>query len=128
YRLDGFNAEANGKTFDPPLELGDARGFRFTCGYDNWYDQDIGWGFGIQEMCVMLGMAEADLLFDGSVLSGSRVVDVVDGVRMYEGSCLVLSYAKHADQGPPTPEEIEGPLYVPPVDPTDAGIPAVPTC
>jgi hypothetical protein len=128
YRLDGFNAEPNGKTFDPPLDLGDARGLRFTCGYDNWYDQDIGWGFGIQEMCVMLGLAKADLIFDGTVLSGSRIVDVVDGVRMVEGSCLVLSYTRQANQGPPTPEEIDGPLYVPPVNPADADIPPVPEC
>jgi hypothetical protein len=128
YRLEGFNGEPNGKTFDPPLDLGDARGLRFTCGYDNWYDQDIGWGFGIQEMCVMLGLARADLVFDGTVLSGSRIVDVVDGVRMYEGSCLVLSYPKHADQGPPSEAEIEAPLYVPPVDPADAGLPPVPEC
>ena len=128
YRLDGFNGEPNGQTFDPPLDLDDARGLRFTCGYDNWTDQNVGWGFGNQEMCVMLGLAEADMIFDGTVLSGSRIVDVVDGVRMVEGACLVLSYPKHADQGPPTPEEIEGPLYLPPVDPASAGVPPVPPC
>jgi hypothetical protein len=128
YRLHGFNAEPNGKTFDPPLDLGDAQGLRFTCGYDNWYDQDIGWGLGIQEMCVMLGLARADMIFDATVLSGSHVVDVVDGVTMYEGPCLVLSHPKQPDQGPPTPDEIEGPLYVPPVDASDADRPPVPQC
>lgn len=128
YRLEGFNADSNGKTFDPPLDLSDARGLRFTCGYDNWYDQDIGWGIGIQEMCVMLGMAETDLLFDGSVISGSRIVDVVDDIEMHEGSCVTLSYPKSSDQGPPTPEEIAAPLYVPPTDPSDDGVPPVPKC
>jgi hypothetical protein len=128
YRLEGFNGEPNGKTFDPPLDLSDIRGLRFTCGYDNWTDQNIGWGFGMQEMCVMLGMAKADLIFDATVLSGSQIVDVQDEVIEVEGPCLVLSHPKHADQGLPTEKEVDAPLYLPPVDSSTVGIPPVPPC
>jgi hypothetical protein len=56
------------------------------------------------------------------------VVDVVDGIQYRTGSCLSLGSAKSADQGMPTAEEIAAPLYVPPTNPEDAGIPPVPEC
>ncbi len=128
YQLEGFNAEANGKTYDPPLDLSVGDGLAFTCGYDNFRSEDVGWGFGDQEMCVMLLLVESQLLMDGSVLSASHFVDQVDDVAMYEGSCLTIGHAKNAEQGPPTQAEIDGPFYLPPQLDDDADLPPVPVC
>lgn len=128
YHLEGFNAEANGRTYDPPIPLGDGNGLSFTCGYDNFRSQDVGWGIGDQEMCVMLLLVESDLLMDGSVLSASHFVEEKDGVHYYEGSCILVGYPKSGEQGPPTQAEIDGPLYVPPVGEGDVDLPPVPVC
>ncbi|MGB1015437.1 MAG: hypothetical protein ACPG4T_14975, partial [Nannocystaceae bacterium] len=117
FELDGFNADANGKVFDPPIDLTGADGFKFTCGYNNWTNENVGWGIDDQEMCVMLGLADSQTMLDASVSSGSNVVGVDGGVVMNEGPCGIVAAPKNPSQGPPTPEEIEGPLYVPPSDP-----------
>ena len=44
FRLEGFNADANGVTFDPPLDLPGATGLKMSCGYDNWTSEDVQWG------------------------------------------------------------------------------------
>jgi mono/diheme cytochrome c family protein len=128
YQLEGFNADANGQTYDPPVDLTDGEGLAFTCGYDNFRNQDVGWGIGDQEMCVMLLFVESDLLFDGSVVSGSQPVAAEDGIRFYEGGCLVIGYPRSDDQGPPRPDELTAPLYVPPQTDHDASLPPVPEC
>jgi hypothetical protein len=128
YSLDGFNADANGKTFDPPLELPGATGFEYTCGYNNWTNKTITWGNGDGEMCVMFILGESEAMLGGTVLSDSTAVGVVDGVVEYEAPCFDIAQAKAPGQGMPTPEEIAAPLYVPPVDPADQGLPSVPPC
>lgn len=128
YSLDGFNGSANGLTFDPPLDLPGATGLSFTCGYDNWRTEDVTWGNGGGEMCVMLALVESDATMGASVDLGNHLVDVVDDVQMYEGTCLGIALNKPADQGMPTPQEVAAPLYLPPVDPDDQGIPPVPQC
>jgi hypothetical protein len=127
FHLDGFNASSNGKSFDPPIDLTGANGFSFTCGYDNWRDQTIGWGIGDQEMCVMLGLADSAVLMDASVQVG-EVVGEQDGVVMNEGACEAVGLPKNEAQGLPTPDEIAAPMYVPPTDPADADLPPVPVC
>ncbi len=127
YRLDGFNADANGQAFVEPIDLTGANGFRFTCGFDNWTDQTVGWGIGDQEMCVMLGLADSKVIMDGNVPSG-EIVGTEGEILLNEGNCSVIGLGKHAEQGPPTQEEIDGPLYVPPTDPGDAGLPPVDDC
>ena len=126
YELDGFNGEANGLTFDPPLDLAGLTGLRFTCGYDNWRESEVGWGIGDQEMCVMLALAESDILMDVSVNGGTQAVGELDGVLQYESSCDFLGVPKSVEQTMPTDAEIEGPFYVPPSG--DPGIPPVPAC
>jgi hypothetical protein len=128
YQLEGFNAEANGKTYDPPIDLALGNGLAFTCGYDNFRSEDVHWGIGDQEMCVMLLLVESQLLMDGSVISASHFVDQHDDIADYEGSCLTLGYRKSADQGPPTETEIDGPFYLPPVADNDVDLPPVPVC
>lgn len=127
FRLDGFDASSNGKSFDPPIDLTGAQGFHFTCGYDNWLDKAIGWGIGDQEMCVMLGLADSAVLMDASVQNG-KISGEADGVVLNEGACAAIGLPKNAAQGMPTAEEIAAPLYVPPSTPDDAELPEVPTC
>jgi hypothetical protein len=128
FRLEGFDGDGNGRTFSPPLELVGATGLRVTCGYDNWRSDNVLWGDGDGEMCVMMALIEADAVMAGTVASGSRIVDVDDDITMHEGSCFELVLAKHPDQGMPTQAEMNAPLYLPPVDPADADIPPVPAC
>ena len=128
FRLEGFDGDANGRTYSPPLELTGATGLRVTCGYDNWRSENIRWGNGDGEMCVMLALIEAEAVMAGTVGSGTRIVDVQDDVTMFQGSCFPIVTAKHRDQGMPTQAEIDAPLYLPPVDPADADIPPVPAC
>jgi hypothetical protein len=127
FRFDGFNAGSNGQSFDPPIDLTGADGFRFTCGYDNWRNESVGWGVGDQEMCVMLGLADSAVLMDGTVGTGT-IVGEQDGIVMNEGSCQVIGLAKNEAQTMPTAAEIAAPLYVPPSSPGDADLPPVPEC
>jgi hypothetical protein len=128
YSLDGFDGQANGKTFDPPLDLPGATGLSVTCGYDNWRSQDVTWGNGEGEMCVMLALVETEAIMGASVELGSSVVGTDGDVLLYEGLCLGVALPESADQGMPTPDEIAAPLYLPPVDPDDQGIPPIPEC
>ncbi len=126
FELDGFNADANGQVFDPPIDLTDASGLKFTCGYNNWTNSNVGWGIGDQEMCVMLGLADGRALIDANVSGDSKVVGVDGGVVMNEGPCTILAAPIAELQGDPTQEEIDGPLYVPPSDPAEPSDPVDP--
>lgn len=128
YRLEGFNGEGNGRTFDPPLELPGATGLKFTCGYDNWRDQRIRWGNGEGEMCVMLALVEAGAVMGSSVDAYNHIVAVEDGIYYNEGLCLTAAAARSPQQGPPTGDERRAPMYLPPVDPADEELPPVPAC
>ncbi|MEM9453131.1 MAG: hypothetical protein AAGF11_03070 [Myxococcota bacterium] len=129
YRLEGFNADANGQAYAQPVDLSGAEGFRFSCGYDNWTDQTIGWGIGSQEMCVMLGLADSSVIIDGSIPYGSgQVVGTEGEVLLSEGPCHVVGIRKTQAQSLPDPAELERPLYVPPFDPADVGLPPSDPC
>ncbi|MGB1274211.1 MAG: VCBS domain-containing protein, partial [Nannocystaceae bacterium] len=126
FELNGFNADANGQAFDPPLDLTGADGLRFTCGYNNWTNSEVGWGIGDQEMCMMLGLIGSEVQIDANVEGGSEVVGVEDGIVMNEGPCDILAIPKHPSQQPPTADEIDAPLYVPPSDPDSPTVPVDP--
>lgn len=119
YELSGFNAEANGKGFDPPVDMTGSTGFNFHCGFDNPWDKSVRWGIGDNEMCVMLGFAKADAIFDAWVLQDSEYIGNENGVEVYEGPCTRLVLPKSDRQSPPDDDEIAGDLYVPPSDVTD---------
>jgi hypothetical protein len=127
YELGGFNADANGQLFPTPVDLTGAQGVTFTCGYDNWRDVEVGFGIGDQEMCVMLGLVETKIAFDGNAAS-SMLTEATPDAVYYESACDVIGIAKNGNQGPPTRAEREGELYVPPGDPGDAGLPPVAEC
>jgi hypothetical protein len=126
YELDGFNGQANGRMYDPPLDLSGVTGLRYTCGYDNWRDVNVGWGIGDQEMCVMLGLAESKIMFDITVTGGTQAVGMTDGIFEFEGTCAMLTVAKNPAQSMPTAAEKDAPLYVPPG--SEGDIPPVPDC
>jgi len=128
YRLEGFNAGANGRTYDPPIDMSDAAGLGFTCGYDNFRSETVGWGVGDQEMCVGLLLVESAIMLENTVLAGSFVGTDEDGIKHQQGSCVTIGVPKSGEQGPPTEAEKAAPLYVPPVDPNDADLPPVPQC
>ncbi len=129
YTLNGFNADANGRAFDPPIDLAGAEGLSFYCGFDNWRDKDIGWGIGDQEMCVMLGLADSRAIMDMSVPGGSEAVGVDGDVLLNEGPCNVLALAKNEAQTLPAPAERDAePMYVPPTGEDDVDLEPVKRC
>lgn len=92
--LQGFNGEANGKTFDPPVDLSMNNGFTFSCSYRNPTADEVGWGIGNQEMCEMLGFADSPLVYDGYVKDGDNVVGATtNGTVMNTGPCTILDVA-----------------------------------
>jgi hypothetical protein len=81
-----------GHRFDEPLDVGatGADGLRFTCGYENPRNDEVGYGIGDQEMCVMLGFAESGFVFDGYVNTTDGVTQDEDGIARGEGACTVI--------------------------------------
>lgn len=124
----GFNSDANGLAFDPPLSLSGAEGLRMTCGYRNPTSQTLTWGVGENEMCEMLGLATGDALVDVAVnLEAGATMTMEDGIEMHTANrCIVTVIPPAAGQDLPGDEEIAGSLYVPPVD--DPGVDVTPEC
>jgi hypothetical protein len=90
--LGGFDGEAHGKTYDPPLDLGSNKGVTFGCGYTNPTSSMIGWGLGSEEMCEMLGFADSSLAFVGEVADGAGMVTGMMGSTILNsGPCGVLA-------------------------------------
>ncbi len=125
---EGFNADGNGRTYNPPLDLTGADGLRFTCGYDNWNDKEINYGIGDQEMCVMLGLADMRVMMNASVDAGSALTGTQDGHPQFTGPCSTIALPKNAAQGMPTDAEKEGELYVPPQTGGDVDLDPVKPC
>lgn len=127
FRYDGFNADGNGGAFPDPIDLTGAEGFSFTCGFNNWTDQQVGWGIGDQEMCVMLGLADSAVLMDATATS-NQVVGTDGEILLNESSCDVLGLPKNIAQTLPSQAEIDGELYVPPTEPGDVDLPPANEC
>jgi hypothetical protein len=62
--------EANGLALDPPFDVSGSEGMSFTCEYDNDTSQNLGWGWS-DEMCQMLGYAQASIGFSATVPTAS---------------------------------------------------------
>ncbi len=126
--IEGFNAQGNGQSFFPPIDMAGATGLRMTCGFTNPREEVIEWGIGDQEMCEVLGMADSSLLMDMGVYSVGSEQPAVDGVRQFGGNCTGVGFYPNSRQTPPSQEEIDGELYVPDLPPEDAMLPEVPEC
>jgi hypothetical protein len=86
----GFNGEARGRRYDPPVDLQGATGLRFGCEFDNPRDESVQWGFGDQEMCEALGFAASPMVFE------SRIKEAIAGppdgdILTFTGSCETLA-------------------------------------
>lgn len=81
-----------GEGFDPPLELNGADGIRVTCVYDNPRSEDVGYGIGDQEMCLMLAFTDSEFQWGGGVLNfgGNSEVSRSDGVSYNTGECMMI--------------------------------------
>lgn len=94
----GFNSEARGRAYDPPVDVSGSTGLRFGCEFDNPRSENVHWGFGDQEMCEALGFAESDVGFESRV--GSVEPAGADGpIQTFTGACNTLAFKW--DQGKP---------------------------
>jgi hypothetical protein len=91
FELENAYGEPLGATLTEPFDVAatGATGLSFECGYYNPRTEQVGWGIGDQEMCVMLGFAETALAFDGEVATSDAVSAGVDGVVRGTGRCSV---------------------------------------
>lgn len=91
YLLDvyGFNGEARGRYYDPPVDLTGIGSLRFGCEFENPRSERVGWGFGDQEMCEMLGFIESPVAFESRVEEAEE--DGTDGeVQVFTSSCTTI--------------------------------------
>lgn len=85
----GFNGEARGRSFFPPLDVGGAEGLRFGCEFHNPRPENVVWGFDDQEMCEALGFAATPFVFESRI--DEAVEDGVDGnILKFTGDCSSL--------------------------------------
>ena len=88
FRTDGFG-EASGVAFDPPIDVAGAgaHGLRFTCTFDNPRSEEVGWGIGDQEMCVIALFADSAIAFQGNARSSEVTGTAADGTVEHTGPC-----------------------------------------
>jgi hypothetical protein len=93
FETDALLGEAWGTRLDPPYDLTGATGLRLTCTYDNPTSRTVVWGIGEDEMCVVVGFADSELMFGGGVLEteDSRVIADDGALRDTEGDCTILT-------------------------------------
>jgi hypothetical protein len=89
YAVESRIGEPLGKALTPPLSLSGARGFRFSCDYDNSSERTIGYGNSRDdEMCIFLAFTDSELSWGGGVITGqAELRGVEDGVAVYTGDC-----------------------------------------
>lgn len=87
--LPGFNGEAHGRTFDPPVDVQGADGIQFGCQYKNPSNKTLGWGIGANEMCELFGFAENAPFFQARVKYGTGATAGSEGnVNLFKGDCV----------------------------------------
>jgi hypothetical protein len=84
--LGGYNGEAHGRTFDPPVDMAGADGFTFGCQYTNPRTTDVLWGLGNGEMCEMFAFADSTAFFQSRVSKGAAAGTEGD-VQLFSGPC-----------------------------------------
>ena len=100
----GFDGEAHGIMQTPPAVVDGATGLRFGCEFDNPRDEAVHWGFDDQEMCEMLGFADAAVVFESAV-NTLDAPTTEDGMPRYTGKCdtLAVPWSHDKPGGPPPP-------------------------
>lgn len=128
FELSGFNAEANGVTFETPLDLAGVTGMRFVCGYHNPTDQLVTYGLqGDDEMCTLLAFTDAKMRLNTQVWENLDE-GTEDGYPTKIGDCSPLFIPKNRGQEMPTQKEKDAPLYVPQGNSTGEEVTLVPEC
>jgi hypothetical protein len=102
--IEGFNGEARGRGYDPPIDLRGATGLRFGCEYDNPRDENVGWGFGDQEMCELLAFGSSQIAWE-STISVAEPAGEDGPVKLFSGACDTVSFLWDHNKpgGPPPP-------------------------
>ena len=103
FDVQGFDSEPHGRSYDPPLSLQGAVGLTFGCEFENPRNEPVGWGFGDQEMCEVLGFADSQVVFESSVKEAEPLP--ADGtVQPFTGYCNTLAFKwDHDKEGGPPP-------------------------
>ena len=79
--------------------LDDLTGLTFGCEFENPRPDEVGWGIGDQEMCVMAGFAETKMAFDAVVSDGAgSVTGTQDGIVMNTGACGLIGFPWYHDK------------------------------
>jgi hypothetical protein len=100
----GFTSEAHGLAYNPPIEMLGASGYRFGCEYDNPRAEPVGWGFGDQEMCELLGFADSPYGFESRIATAESAGTDGD-VRLFTGPCSTIAFPwTHDKPGGPGPQ------------------------
>ena len=87
----GFNGEARGRSYDPPLDMSGAHGLRFGCEFDNPTNEEVNWGFDDQEMCEALGFAASPVAFESTVTEANP--GEMDGpIHTFTGACGTIAF------------------------------------
>jgi len=84
--VSGYNGEARGRLYDPPMDLSDIEGLRFGCEFQNPTTESVGYGIGDQEMCEMLGFIESPVAFETRVEERTTLPED-DGMPVFGGPC-----------------------------------------
>lgn len=91
FEVKGFDSEARGHAFDPPIDLTGATGLRFGCEFGNERDTHVPWGYGPNEMCEFLGFAEESVAFESTV--GTATAAGTDGAtKLFTGACSTVAF------------------------------------
>jgi hypothetical protein len=93
FRHDGYG-ENFGVPLDPPLDIAaaGATGLRFTCGFQNPREEEVRWGIGDQEMCVVALQADTNLGWQGDIAYGTAeaLEDGEGGEKRFGGPCSIF--------------------------------------
>jgi hypothetical protein len=82
--------EPAGQLFVPPIDFTGAKGYRFSCSYDNPTSDTLVWGGAEDEMCLIMGWLETELVWTGGTLGDNEVLGdtMGDGVIRNVADCF----------------------------------------
>lgn len=96
FEVGAYDGESHGKYYDPPYSVS-AIGLGFGCEFHNPRPEGVGWGFGDQEMCEVLGFAATPVAFESRV--GNAESDGTDGeIQLFTGDCDTLAFEWENDK------------------------------
>lgn len=101
--LAGYDTEAHGRAYDPPVSMEGATGYRFGCEYESNRTEYVDYGIGDQEMCELLGFADSALGFEATI--HEAIADGMDeNVQLFTAPCDIFAFTwTHDKPGGPGP-------------------------